>query len=87
MREGIFAKLRVTLGTFGWLWRFHFTTPWVAHPKICAFAWCTEIVISTPNFFYRFIYCSVLLLALFVRRFSIYIVVGPPTHLQRRIQK
>lgn len=34
--------------------------------------------------FYRFIYCSVLLLALFVRRFSIYAVVGPPTHLQRR---
>lgn len=36
------------------------------------------------KFFYRFIYCSVLLLALFVRRFSIYIVVGPPTHFQRR---
>lgn len=34
--------------------------------------------------FYRFIYFSVLLLALFVRRFSIYIAVGPPTHLQRR---
>lgn len=34
--------------------------------------------------FHRFIYCSVLLLALFVIRFSIYIVVGPPRHLQRR---
>lgn len=38
-----------------------------------------------PNqIFFRFIYWSMFLLALFVRRFSIYIVVGPPTHLQRR---
>lgn len=56
----MFAKLRVTLGTFGWFCRFYFTTPWVAHAKICAFAWCTQIVISTPNFLqiYLLVYVS-----------------------------
>lgn len=43
-----------------------------------------QTLLFPHQIFYRFIYCSVLLLALFVRRFSIYIVVGPPTHFQRR---
>lgn len=34
-------------------------------------------------FFYRFIYWSVLLWATFLIRFSVFIVVGTPTHLQR----